>query len=299
MSIITPPYLQKGDKVYILSTARTISKPQIEGFEAILKAKGLQVEYGKSIGIAHHQLAGDDNLRIHDFNEALARKDIKAILCARGGYGTNRIIDQLNLKALQENPKWVCGFSDVTFIHSILSNTNIASLHTAMPSTFADSEQACFEGIADALMGKAIEYAVTSNSATQALSIDGILVGGNSSILFAQLGTPHQLNTVNRILFIEDLDEYIYHMDRQMIAFKLSGFFRNVQAVIVGGMSDMKDHEIPYGESMEQIIRKNIPSHIPVLFDFPCGHIPKNYPIKLNYPAMLNVEKGKYSFRQG
>lgn len=272
-----PPYLQKGDTVAIVCTARKFfyedAIPAIE----LLESWGLQVVLGTTIGLDNFQLGGTDAERAADFQNMLDDENIKAIWCARGGYGTVRIIDLLDFTFFKENPKWIMGFSDVTVLHSQVNVERVASLHCIMPFTVPNASDEVKETLRKALFGEPIVYTIPSKTYDIRGKASGELVGGNLSILYSLLGSKSSIDTHNKILFIEDLDEYLYHVDRMMQNLKRNGYFEHLKGLIVGGMTDMHDNEIPFGQNAEQLITAIAKEYnIPVCFDFPTGHVKDN-----------------------
>lgn len=295
-----PAYLQKGDKIAIVSTARRITKESIDPIAATLAEWGLIPVLGESIGAEFQQFAGEDALRTRDFQNMLDDPSIKAILCARGGYGTIRIIDQLDFAKFQQNPKWVCGFSDITVLHShIYHNFGIPTIHSIMPSVWDTATPEAIDTLRKALFGEELSYTNELVGENRVGKVNGILVGGNSSILSALVGSVSDVATKDRILFIEDLDEYLYHMDRMMISLKRAGKFSKLKGLIVGGMTEMKDNEIPFGLTMEEIIFSQVKEEAyPVGFGFPCGHIPDNRALRLGMECEVEVSDTQMVFCQ-
>ncbi|MGV7106600.1 S66 peptidase family protein [Flavobacterium sp. U410] len=271
--MIIPPYLKKGDTVAIVCTARKFFPEDAKPAMELLESWGLKVRLGNTIGLDSCQLGGTDAERAADFQQQMDDENIKAIWCARGGYGTVRIIDQLNFKKFKKHPKWIMGFSDVTVLHSQLNQERVASLHSIMPFTVPKAPEEVKETLRKALFGEAIEYKVSSVSYNILGKAKGELVGGNLSILYSLLGSKSSIDTKGKILFIEDLDEYLYHVDRMMYNLKRNGYFEELRGLIVGGMTDMHDNEIPFGQNAVQIITAIAQEYnIPVAFDFPAGH---------------------------
>lgn len=295
-----PPYLKAGDKIAILSTARKISLEELNPAIAILKKWGLEVVIGESIEKVDRQFAGDDVGRVSDLQNMLDDTSIKAILCARGGYGTIRIIDQIDFTGFVKNPKWVCGFSDITVLHShIQRNYGIPTIHSIMPSVWKDATDMAVESLRKALFGEALSYTFGSYPLNKVGEMKGILVGGNSSLLFATLGSASEIHTQSKVLFIEDLDEYLYHMDRMMISLKRAGTFKGLSGLLVGGMTDMKDNEVPFGRTIEEIISEVvIEENYPVCFNFPCGHWKDNHALKLGMDCIVYVSEQNVRFEQ-
>jgi muramoyltetrapeptide carboxypeptidase len=241
-----------------------------------LKNWGLEVVIGNTIGLDKNQLAGTDEQRAADFQTQLDNPNIKAIWCVRGGYGTVRMIDLLDFTKFKQNPKWIVGFSDVTVLHSHLNTMGFQSIHGIMPVSTKASEEAK-ESLRKALFGEHLEYTVPCENMNRLGTAKGELVGGNLSILYSLFGSPSAIDCSDKILFIEDLDEYLYHIDRMMMNLKRNGCLESLKGIIVGGMTKMKDNEIPWGKNALQIIddiTKNY--NIPVIYNFPAGHLADN-----------------------
>ncbi|MCK4287615.1 MAG: LD-carboxypeptidase [Bacteroidales bacterium] len=291
----TPCYIKRGDKIGIVSTARRISKEEIYPAVKIFKEWGLKVVLGKHLFEEYDQFAGTDEQRTADLQQMLNENSVKAIICARGGYGTVRIIDKLNFSRFIKNPKWIAGYSDVTVLHShIHSNFGIETLHSTMPLNIFENKftEESLESFRKALFGEKITYSLKCSSLSRKGKAEGILVGGNLSILYSLIGTKSDINTNGKILFIEDLDEYLYHIDRMMMNLKRAGKLNNLAGLIVGGMSEMNDNKIPFGKTANKIIAETIEEYnYPVCFDFPAGHKNDNRVLILGREIKFNVEK--------
>ena len=288
MSQITP-YLKQGDTVAIIATARKINNTEIQPAKEFLESKGLNVLLGKHLFETDNQYAGTDAQRAEDLQWALDNKDIKAIIIARGGYGTVRLLEKIDFTEFKKQPKWLVGYSDVTVLHSAIHQLNIASMHATMPINFFKNEEATQSLIAS-LFGTMEAISISPCNQNKNGTAKGIVVGGNLSLLYALSGTAYDLETTNKILFIEDLDEYLYHLDRMMMQLKLSGKLKNLRALIVGGMTDMRDNTIPFGKTAEEIILDAVKEYdYPVCFNFPAGHIDKNLALKLGAEYELTV----------
>jgi muramoyltetrapeptide carboxypeptidase len=288
--MIIPAFLQKGDTVAIVSTARKISLGEITPAVDLLKSWGLKVILGNTIGLSENQYAGSDAERTEDFQAMLDNDDVKAIWCARGGYGTVRIIDQLNFTTFNSNSKWIIGYSDVTVLHSHLHNLGVVSLHATMPVNTSKNTKKALKSLKKGLFGQKIDEKVNFSNKNKLGKGHGKLVGGNLSILYSMLGSKTSINTDDKILFIEDLDEYLYHLDRMIIGLKRSGFFDNLQGLIVGGMTQMHDNTIPFGKTAKEIILDAVSEYdFPVCFKFPAGHIDDNRALMLGAEVELEV----------
>ncbi len=292
-----PPYLKKGDKVVIISTARKIAMSEIEMALAIFKNWGLTVIFGANLFQTDNQFAGTIKERLSDLQMALDDKTIKAIFCARGGYGTVQLIDGLDFSEFIKHPKWVIGYSDVTVLHNhINQNYNIATLHATMPISFANNTKESILSLKNALFGANLSYQFPAHLLNKIGEGKGILVGGNLSIIYSLTGTKSQLNTNNKILFIEDLDEYLYHIDRMMQNLKRAGMLQNLAGLLVGGMTDMHDNTIPYGKNAEEIILDNVKEYdYPVCFNFFAGHGKDNRALIMGVVTKLSLKAGKCS----
>ena len=287
--MIIPPYLKKGDTIAIVATARKNIEDNLQPAISWLHHWGLEVVIGKTIGLDHNQLAGTDEERAADFQKQLDNPNIKAIWCVRGGYGTVRMIDLLDWTKFKQNPKWIVGFSDVTVIHSHLNNLGFASIHGIMPVSSKATEEAK-ESLRKALFGEHLEYTVPCEPMNRYGLAKGELVGGNLSILFSLLGSPAAVNCDAKILFIEDLDEYLYHIDRMMMNLKRNGCLESLKGIIVGGMTKMHDNEIPWGKNALEIIDDVTKKYnIPIIYNFPAGHSADNHALILGKQVSMEV----------
>ncbi|NCT17851.1 MAG: LD-carboxypeptidase [Flavobacteriaceae bacterium CG2_30_34_30] len=295
--MIRPSFLKKGDKVAIVSTARKVSLEELQPALQLLKSWQLEAIIGKTIGAEEHQFSGNDFLRAEDFQCMLNNPEIKAIWCARGGYGTVRIIDLLDFNEFKKHPKWIIGYSDVTVLHSHLHVLGFESLHAQMPVDINNKSEATIETLRQALFGE--EYVigcVAKDAQTKVGIARGQLVGGNLSILYSLCGSPSAIDTKGKILFIEDLDEYLYHIDRMLQNLKRNGYFENLAGFIVGGMAKMNDNTIPFGKTAEEIIAETVSGYnFPVCFGFPAGHMEDNQAIILGREVVLEVGEWKTS----
>ena len=290
--MIFPEYLQKGDRIRIVAPAGKVSKDKLLPGIELLQDMGYEVIDGKHVFDRHFQYAGTDEQRASDFQEAINDTQTKAIICARGGYGSVRIIEKLDFSYFLKSPKWLVGFSDITVFHSVLNKLGLASIHGAMPAFFLENKKPTksFHSLMEVLTSGNSELKFESHSLNLKGSCSGELVGGNLSLLYSLQGTPWQLDTKGKILLIEDLSEYLYHLDRMMQNFKLSGQLNDLAGLVVGGFTEMQDNESPYGKSAYEIIYEAIEGcHFPVCFDIPSGHIPKNLSLMLGANYQLQV----------
>lgn len=300
--MILPPALRPGDTIAIVPTARAITVDELRDGIALAVSWGLNVKLGAGIGRKHFQQAGTDTERAADLQAALNDPEVKAIWCARGGYGTIRIMDQVDLSPLQRDPKWIIGFSDITVLHNALHNLGVASLHAQMPFAIANKTEACRESLRNALMtsvwsmanGEWVSHPCTSDPSpfNRTGTCEGALIGGNLSILFSLRGTPYDIDPAGKILFLEDLDELRYHVDRMVQNLKHGGWFSELAGLVVGGMSDMRDKDEgdPFGMEAEEMIAEAVaPYNYPVCYGFPAGHIADNRALVLGAKATLSV----------
>lgn len=293
--------LQKGDTIGIISTARKISEKELLPAIDKLESWGLNIQLGNNIFEQYHQFAGTDKQRAEDLQHMLDDSNIKAVICARGGYGSVKIIDKIDFTAFQKTPKWVIGYSDVTVLHSHIHGLGIETLHATMPINFPEDRKSnsALDSLHSALFNGCIEYSIPSHKFNIMGNAEAPIVGGNLSILYSLLGSKSDIQTDNKILFFEDLDEYLYHIDRMIMNLLRNGKFKNPAAVIIGGMSDMNDNQIPYGKSAEEIISEIIgPVNYPVLFNFPAGHRDDNRAIILGRKSHLEVCEDASTFSQ-
>lgn len=297
--MIQPDYLKKGDTVAIVSTARKISSDQIIAAIKLLEKWGLNVVIGNTIGSEENQFAGNDEARINDFQQQLNNPKVKAIWCARGGYGTVRIVDKLDFSEFKKHPKWIIGYSDITVLHSHIHNLGIETLHATMPINIEKSSKLSIETLKKSLFGKNLSYEISADEKNKLGNAEGEIVGGNLSVLYSLLGSKSAIKTDGKMLIIEDLDEYLYHIDRMLMNLKRNGYFNNLKGLIIGGMTNMHDNEIPFGKTSEEIILDCVAEYdFPVVFNFPAGHLDDNRALILGRKATLEVGeiKSKITF---
>ena len=290
--MIIPPFLKAGDTVALVCTARKFFPEDAKSAIDLLESWGLNVKLGATIGLDNFQLGGTDSERAADFQAQLDDISVKAIWCARGGYGTVRIIDSLDFTKFKKYPKWIMGFSDVTVLHSQLNVERVASLHSIMPFTVPNAPEEVKETLRKALFGETLSYSIPSKSYDVKGVASGELVGGNISILYSLLGSKSAIDTKDKILFIEDLDEYLYHINRMIYNLKRNGYFKQVKGIIVGSMTDMHDNEIPFGQNEVQIITEIAKDFsIPIAFQFPAGHQSDNRTLILGKQVHFEVNE--------
>ncbi|GAB3198483.1 muramoyltetrapeptide carboxypeptidase [Pontibacter aydingkolensis] len=285
------PALKPGDKIAIIATARRITLPEIEVAISTFESWGLQVVLGQSIGASYNYFSGDDALRLQDLQQMLDDESIKAIICARGGYGTTRIIDQVDFTKFRQYPKWVVGFSDVTTLLSHIHNFGLESIHGIMPLLFPkEGAEPSIETLRRILFGKEVTYTVAPHEFNRTGTATGQLVGGNLSIFQTLSGTRSDISTDGKILFLEDLCEYLYNVDRMMVHLDRCGKLANLAGLIIGDMSDMLDTPVPFGKTAYEIILEHTGKYnYPVCYGFPVGHEPLNLALVCGREAVLHV----------
>jgi muramoyltetrapeptide carboxypeptidase len=294
-----PHYLKKGDKVALVATARKISPDEIQHAVHTLQKEGYEVILSPVLFEEEHQFAGTDEIRREGLQWALDDAEIKAILCVRGGYGSVRIIDRFDFTKFTETPKWICGYSDVTVLHShIFQNFEIPTLHSTMPINFPKDEGST-QSLLKALRGERIQTKWEKHALNRNGNCEGIVVGGNLSLLYALSGSMSDIDTEGRILFLEDLDEYLYHIDRMMMQLKRSGKLSNLKGLLIGGMSEMKDNAIPFGKNAFEIIKEAVKEYeYPIYFGFPAGHEKLNLAFKLGMSCKIKCHENEMEFLQ-
>ena len=292
---IIPPYLKPGDTIGIVCPAGFMPFEKAQTCIETLTEWGFNVVPGKTLGSQYHYFSGTDKERCEDLQQMMDDKNIDAILCGRGGYGTGRIIDELDFSKFKKKPKWIIGFSDITVLQChLFSNFKIASLHAPMAAAFNDGEfkNQYIQSLHDALLGRKAGYKTKGNILDQPGKTKGILVGGNLSLLVNVIGTSSDIQTKNKILFIEEIGEYIYSVDRMMYQLKRSGKLDNLKGLIIGRFSDMKDTTIPFGQTAEDAIKELVKDYdYPVCFGFPVSHDKENYALKVGVTYKLKVGK--------
>jgi muramoyltetrapeptide carboxypeptidase len=304
MNMIRPPYLKEGDTIALISTARKVSKAEVKPAIDIMHSWGLDVQPGKNLYKSDRQFAGTDEERQGDLQRALNNKNVKGILFARGGYGTARIIDGIEWKRFVKEPKWLIGFSDITVINShVLKHCSVQTLHAPMSLNIPKLSAPCLNVLKETLFGQSLRYSSSKQQPhleklNRKGKAKGVLTGGNLSVIYSIAGSASDMDMTGKILFLEDIDEYLYHIDRMMISLKRSGKLKDLAGLIVGGMTDMRDNDIPFGKNAEEIIADAVAEYsFPVVYGFPAGHIPNNYPLILGSEVTLNVtDKMELSF---
>ena len=290
--MIRPAYLKKGDKIAIVSPARSITFDEVHPAIRFFQRNDLEVVLGTHVFSKHRQFAGTDEQRCKDFQQMLDDDNIRAIVCSRGGYGTVRIIDKLDFTKFRKSPKWIVGYSDITVLHAHIHQLfGIETLHAVMPINIKNEKKdETLQTLISALCGDPIAYAYPKPYLSRDGIAQGLLVGGNLSILHNLMGSVSELDTAGKILFLEDVDEYLYHIDRMMVNLYRAGKLARLKGLIVGGMSKMNDNAIPFGKSAGEIIADVVKEYkFPVCFDFPAGHLDTNLALFLGRKVSLRV----------
>ncbi len=291
-----PDFLRKKDKVAIIATAKNFDRKELEAALTILRGWDLEVLTGPNLYQKFHQFAGTDEQRKQDLQWALDTKDIKAVFCVRGGYGTARIIDDIGWKKFARSPKWVVGFSDVTTLHAQIQKLKIASIHGLMPLVYGKKEyEYSLQMLRKILFGKSFGYKWSTDSLSRYGQVQGLLSGGNLSILCSLIGTASELKTKNKILFLEEVGENLYRVDRMIGQLKRAGVFKSISGLIVGHFTDMEDNAVKFGKTAYEIIAEAVAEYeYPVCYGFPAGHEADNLPLILGKEIKLSVQR-KYS----
>ncbi|MDP9957623.1 muramoyltetrapeptide carboxypeptidase [Epilithonimonas hungarica] len=301
-NITFPKPFKKGDKIAIISPAGSVEIPQLDKTLELIKSKGYEPILGENLYTKYqngYSYAGTEEQRINDINWALNDPDISAIWASRGGYGCQHLVQHLDLKGFKKNPKWYIGYSDNTVIQSYLLKKGFASIHgqTIKTSSFGVTEES-YELIFDILKGKKLNYKIDSNPNNRVGETSGILIGGNLALVYALLGTQYSFDFADKILFIEDIGENFYALDRMIMSLELAGIFKKIKGLIVGGMTNMgkenenKEYEESFDSFTYQLIADRVSKYdFPTVFTFPNGHIFDNRPLIIG--SEINLKVGK------
>lgn len=293
------PPLAEGSKVAFAAPSRKIDADTLATAIEWCEKQGFEPVFDESLNAAENQYAGSDSLRAEALQRCLDSKDIAAIIAMRGGYGALRIVDSLNFDRFAEHPKWFVGYSDATVLHGKLQSLGFESLHATMPINFSTNTQAALSSLTAALKGDKINYSIDYNSLNRTGKTEAEIVGGNLSVLYSMIGSNSFPNTDGKILFIEDLDEYLYHIDRMVLAMKRAHVFDNLAGMVVGAMTQMHDNTVPFGKTAEEIVCGHVAEYgFPVCFGFPAGHINDNRAFVLGRKTCLKVTRQKTTFEQ-
>ena len=291
------PYLHSGSKIGIVAPARKVTPDEMQYAIDWLKEHGFEPVYDDRLFAEHHIFAGDDNFRAAVFQQYLDDEEIDAVWFARGGYGSIRIIDKLDFTGFLQHPKWLMGFSDTTVFHGKLNRLGIPSLHSPMPFYFANKTAEAKQSLFDAMTGRPLQYEIPSNPLNRFGEMEGEIVGGNLSVLMGMNGSDIFPETDGKILFIEEVDEYIYHIDRMMRALKRAGKLTHLKGLIVGGLTQIKDNTHPFGQTVEEVIAEAVSEYdYPVCFGFPAGHFDDNRVIVFGQKAKIEITSLSLSY---
>lgn len=291
---IQPPYLKQGDKIAIICPAKKLPGPMTDAVK-LLESWGLEVVLGDTVTASFNQFAGDDDTRARDMQRFIDDDSIKAIIAARGGYGTVRMVDQVNFSRLADNPKWLVGFSDITVLHThLFSNYRLQTIHGQMPVNIPDASVRSLSTLKNALFGDELKYEIAPHQLNRPGGATGVLVGGNLSLLINVAGSVSDIDYTGKLLFIEDVGEYLYSIDRMMRTLLRAGKLKDLAGLIVGNFNGTKDNDIPFGQGVEEIIAEVVKDYkYPVCFGFPAGHIADN--CSLVFGKRLNLLVNKQS----
>jgi muramoyltetrapeptide carboxypeptidase len=303
ISFRKPPYLKNGDIIGIIAPAGFITQEEIQPAIQVMQSWGYQIRIGDTIGKKDFTFGGTDDERLNDLQKMLDDPKVKAIMCARGGYGSVRIVDRLNWTKFKLKPKWIIGFSDITVLHNhIHNNFQIASIHSKMTNSFPDDWNAAepiqietIVSIQDALAGKKMKYSAVPNANNKQGFAEGILIGGNLKTIETLAGSASDIKTDGKILFVEDTGEYLYSIDRMFWNLKRTGKLKNLKALVVGGFKVKPDDPgEEFGKSIEEIVLEKVKDYnYPVCFDFPVGHQKNNFAMKCGVKHRLSVKENE------
>lgn len=292
--MIQPSHLKPGDLIGMVCPAGTLPKNKVIPCVQTLETWGFKVQLGASVGAKHFSFAGTDTQRANDLQKMLDNPTIKAIICGRGGYGLSRMIDQIDFTAFLKNPKWIIGFSDITILHAALQKQKVMSIHGPMSAAFNKGEEGAIftQSIKSILEGRLVEYMAPTHSFNKLGKAHGRLVGGNLCLIAHMIGSPIAFNTKGKILFIEDIGEFHYNLDRMVIQMKKAGLFEQLAGLIVGGFTDMRDDPKDFGANAYEIIAEHMKEYcFPICFGFPVSHGLENFALKQGGVYDLEVTK--------
>jgi len=292
--MITPRYLKSGDTVGIIAPAKKISREEISAFVKLLESWGLKCRFGNNLFSEYHQFSGSDEKRAADFQDMLDDLKIRAVIAARGGYGSLRTLRLLDFSKFEKDPKWIVGFSDITIFHSFINKyLNTESIHSLMPINYDPEIKESVdsaETLRKALFGEKLKYSFMGSSFNRNGTAEAEVTGGNLSVLYSLSGTGFFPDIRGKILFIEDIDEYLYHIDRMMLNLLMNGSLNKISGMIIGGFTDLKDNTIPFGKNYDEIITEILKKFtFPLAFSFPAGHQKQNNTLILGRKMQLKV----------
>ncbi|MCF8328744.1 MAG: LD-carboxypeptidase [Crocinitomicaceae bacterium] len=294
--MIQPPALNPGDLIYITAPAKFMDPQAVLYAKKHLEQNGFKVLISKNCFGNHHYFSGTDEERLLDFQFGIDHPDVRAILCARGGYGCVRLVDRINWANMLREPKWLIGFSDITVFHHRLNKLGVQSIHGSMPINFEKNTEAALTTLINTLQGSWPQFLLPSNQSNKAGIATGNLIGGNLSIVYSMLGTDDQYDFEDSILFLEDVGEHYYQVERMLYAFKKAGVFQKTKGLIIGGISELEDTDPPLGRTIQEMVLDQLEyTRIPVLFGFPGGHIADNRAIIVGKKILLTVSEEETS----
>ena len=286
--------LKDGDKIVILAPAKSIDSIPVEYAKNYLEKCGFEVLISKNCLGKHHYYSGSETERLIDFQTALDDVNVRAILCARGGYGCVQIVDKIQWASFLRNPKWIIGFSDITVFHQRIQKMELPSIHGTMPLNFENNSREALSTLISALRGEKTMFKIPGDNFNKLGKANGVLVGGNLSIIYSLLGTDDQVDFTDKILFIEDLSEQLYHVDRMFYALSKAGILDQINGLVIGGMTDLKDTEVSIGSTYQEIVLSHFQyKKTPICFNFPAGHINDNRALILGNTVELIVKNSE------
>lgn len=297
MNLTIPP-LVSGDLIEILTPAKAIEEEHVLFAKKYLEGKGFKVRISKHCLDQYNYFSGSIAQRLNDFQKAIDDEEVKAILCARGGYGCIQLVDKIQWASMLRFPKWVIGFSDVTVFHKRLGVLGLNSIHGTMPLNFQNNSPEAFDTLLDAMTGNSYSIEAPPSPKNKFGAAEGKLLGGNLSILYSLLGTNDQVDYSDSILFVEDLAEQIYHIDRMFYALNKAGILDKINGLVVGGMTDLTDTAVPFGMNYQEVILSHFEyKNIPICFDFPAGHIDDNRALVLGANVKFDVNENSVQLK--
>lgn len=289
-SLKSPPFLHEGDKIGIISPSSVLDQGRFLTGKQILENAGFQIVSGRNLFSVYHNFAGTDEQRKSDFQEMLDDPKIKAIIMGRGGYGITRYLDQLDFSQFKSHPKWLIGFSDITALHQKINALGFQSIHGPMVVTLANDDYST-QSLIDILKGKTVNYSTPSSPENLPGQVEGQIIGGNLCLLAHGIGSPDHLSYEGNILFLEEINEYYYNIDRMMVQLKRSGVLSKIGGLVIGDFSSCKENSVPFGKNVKEIVLDHVSEyHYPIAFDVPIGHLKVNWPIICGKTYQLNIE---------
>ncbi|MGV8092443.1 MAG: LD-carboxypeptidase [Mangrovibacterium sp.] len=298
--MLKPDFLKAGDRIRIVSPAGFISEEKVLPAVDLLRKQGFEVIPGDYIFNRHFQFSGTDEQRLSDLQQAFDDQQCKVVICSRGGYGTIRIAGRIDFSKFHRYPKWLVGFSDITILHACLQKEGYCSIHGPMPAYYLKEGQPNqnFLELMNLLKGQGTPNFLSFHELNRIGNATGELTGGNLSLFYSLMGTPLEPDTNGKILFIEDVSEYLYSVDRMMHSLKLAGKLKNLKGLVVGGFTELKDHDSPFGQTAEEIIMNVVSEYAyPVCFGMPSGHDDVNLPVMLGANYSLEIDESQVLFR--